>query len=79
MALRKAETLVDAALSNPASLRDAARTFLAENQDYGVEPKDCHVRVASRREGTFSAAPVAQNEFCLGSAIANQTPARRIQ
>ncbi|GAX38891.1 hypothetical protein [Nodularia sp. NIES-3585] len=33
-----------------------------ENQNSGVEPKDCHVRAASRREGTYSAAPVAQNE-----------------
>lgn len=48
-------TLVDAAQSNPASL-------LAENQDCGVEPKDCH-------EGTDSA---AQNEFSSSSAIAEQ-------
>ncbi|MHC5768442.1 MAG: hypothetical protein ACYTXI_23030 [Nostoc sp.] len=54
MALRKAETLVDAALSNPATQGDAARTLLAENQDCGVEPRDCH-------GGAFSAAPVAQN------------------
>jgi hypothetical protein len=33
-----------------------------ENQNCDVEPKDCHVRAASRREGTYSAAPVAQNE-----------------
>ncbi|MDB9343414.1 hypothetical protein PN481_07745, partial [Nodularia spumigena CS-588/06] len=33
-----------------------------ENENSGVEPKDCHVRAASRREGTYSAAPVAQNE-----------------
>ncbi|MBD2534890.1 hypothetical protein H6G97_37820 [Nostoc flagelliforme FACHB-838] len=66
--------LVDAVQSNPASL-------LAENQECEVEPKDCHVRVASRREGTFSSAPIAKNEFCLSSAmpaagvaIANQTP-----
>ncbi|WP_375501552.1 hypothetical protein [uncultured Nostoc sp.] len=39
---------------------------MAKNQDCGVEPKDCH-------EGTCSAAPVVQNEFCLSSAIANQT------
>ncbi|MCC5605098.1 hypothetical protein [Nostoc favosum] len=52
--------LVDAAQSNPASL-------LAENQDCGVEPRDCH-------EGTGSAAPVAQNEFSSSSAIAHQTP-----
>ncbi len=57
--------LVDAAQSNPASLRDAARTLLAENQDCSVEPKDC-------LEVTCSAASVAENEFCLGSAIANQ-------
>ncbi|WP_373530136.1 hypothetical protein [Nostoc sp.] len=56
MALRKAETLVDAALSNPP-------WFLAENQDCGVE----------REEGSFSAAPVAQNEFSSTSAMANQT------
>lgn len=47
--------LVDDAQSNPASL-------FAENQDCGVEQKDCHVRVASRREGTGSAAPPAQIE-----------------
>lgn len=47
--------------------------LLAEKQDCGVEPKDCH-------EGTFSAAPVAQNEFsstfampAVGVAITNQT------
>ncbi|MEJ6486806.1 hypothetical protein N0Y54_37060 [Nostoc punctiforme UO1] len=55
--------LVDDAPSQSASLRDAARTLLAENQDCGVEQKDCY-------EGTFSAAPVAQNEFSLNSAIA---------
>ncbi|MBN3951957.1 MAG: hypothetical protein HWQ38_38025 [Nostoc sp. NMS7] len=32
-------------------------TFTAENQNSGVEPKDCHVRAASRREGVCSAAP----------------------
>jgi hypothetical protein len=65
--------LVDAAQGESASLRDAARTLLVENQDCSVEPKDC-------REGTCSVAPVAQNEFCLNSAmpaagvaIANQT------
>ena len=58
--------LVDAAQSNAASLRDAARTLLAENQNCGVEPKNYH-------EGTCSAAPVAQNEKSLNSAIANQT------
>ncbi|MCF2152061.1 hypothetical protein IQ276_037820 [Desmonostoc muscorum LEGE 12446] len=52
-------TLVDAAPSQPAPL-------LAENQDCGVEPRDCH-------EGTCSAASVAQNEKSLNSAIANQT------
>lgn len=53
-------TLVDVAQSNPASL-------LAENQNCGVKPKDCH-------EGTCSAAPIAKNEKSLNSAIANQTP-----
>ncbi|MBD2510647.1 hypothetical protein H6G91_25810 [Nostoc muscorum FACHB-395] len=33
-----------------------------ENQDCGVEPRDCH-------EGTCSAAPVAQNEKSLNSAM----------
>ncbi|MBW4457693.1 MAG: hypothetical protein KME55_36465 [Nostoc indistinguendum CM1-VF10] len=42
-------------------------TSLFENQDCGVEAIFPH-------EGTCSAAPVAQNEFCLNSAIANQTP-----
>ncbi|MBE8992661.1 hypothetical protein IQ275_37245 [Nostoc sp. LEGE 12450] len=51
--------LVDAAQSNPASL-------LAENQNCGVEAVVSH-------EGTCSAAPVAQNEKSLNSAIANQT------
>jgi hypothetical protein len=51
-------TLVDAAPCQPASL-------LAENQDSGVEPRDC-------LEGTCSAAPVAQNEKSLNSAIADQ-------
>ena len=59
-------TLVDDAQGKSALL-------LGENQDCGVEPKDCHVHVASRREGTCSAAPVAQNEKSLNSAIANQT------
>ncbi|MCC5600868.1 hypothetical protein [Nostoc favosum] len=40
--------------------------LLAENQDCGVQQRDCH-------EGTFSAASVAKNEFSLNSAIANQT------
>ncbi|ACC85126.1 hypothetical protein [Nostoc punctiforme] len=52
--------LVDAAQSNPTSL-------LPENQDCGVEPRDCD-------EGTGSAAPVAQNEFSSKEAIVNQTP-----
>ncbi|NDJ26019.1 hypothetical protein GS682_31460 [Nostoc sp. B(2019)] len=50
--------LVDDAQSNPASL-------LAENLSCGVEPKDCH-------GGACSAAPVAQNEKSLNSAIADQ-------
>ncbi|QFS51936.1 hypothetical protein [Nostoc sphaeroides] len=50
---------VDAAPSQPAPL-------LAENQNCGVEPRDCH-------GGACSAAPVAQNEESLNSAIANQT------
>lgn len=33
-----------------------------ENQNCGVEPTAFHVRAASSREGTYSAAPVAQNE-----------------
>ncbi|WP_223269772.1 hypothetical protein [Nostoc sp. 'Peltigera membranacea cyanobiont' 213] len=41
--------------------------LLAENQNCGVEPRDCH-------GGDFSATPVAQNEKSLNSAIANQTP-----
>ncbi|MCC5610075.1 hypothetical protein LC612_25755 [Nostoc sp. CHAB 5834] len=60
-------TLVDVAQGQSASLRDAARTFIGENQDSGEEVKDCH-------GGTCSAAPVAQNEKSLNSAIANQTP-----
>ncbi|WP_392476730.1 hypothetical protein [Nostoc sp. C110] len=51
-------TLVDAVPSQPAPL-------LAENQDCGVEPRDCH-------KGTCSAAPVAQNEFSDKEAIAHQ-------
>ncbi|MBN3925236.1 hypothetical protein [Nostoc sp. NMS4] len=51
--------LVDAAPSQPVPL-------LAEKQDYNVELRDC-------LEGTCSAAPVAQNEKSLNSAIANQT------
>ncbi|MBE8968462.1 hypothetical protein IQ277_20220 [Nostocales cyanobacterium LEGE 12452] len=50
--------LVDDAQSNPALL-------LAENQNCGVEPRDCD-------EGTGSAALVAQNEKSLNFAIANQ-------
>jgi hypothetical protein len=48
--------------------------LLAENQDCGIEQKGCHVRVASRREGGYSAAPVAQNEECLSSAMSNDKP-----
>ncbi|MEH1770977.1 MAG: hypothetical protein V7L27_29710 [Nostoc sp.] len=51
--------LVDDAQSQSALL-------LAEDQDCGVEPKDCH-------EGACSATPVAQNEFPSTLAIANQT------
>ncbi|MCC5624889.1 hypothetical protein [Nostoc sp. CHAB 5715] len=61
--------LVDAAQSQSASLRDAARTLLAKNQNCGVEPKDYH-------EGDSSAAPIAQNEFSSSSAIANQAQAQ---
>ncbi|AUB43679.1 Methyl-accepting chemotaxis protein (plasmid) [Nostoc flagelliforme CCNUN1] len=57
--------LVEAAPSQSASLRDAARTLFAENQVSGVEPRDCH-------EGACSAASVAQNEKSLNSAIADQ-------
>ncbi|MBN3947144.1 MAG: hypothetical protein HWQ38_11955 [Nostoc sp. NMS7] len=52
-------TLVDAAQGESALLP-------GENQNCGVEARDCH-------EGTCSAASVAQNEFCLSSAIAHQT------
>ncbi|WP_228058573.1 hypothetical protein [Nostoc sp. LEGE 12447] len=52
-------TLVEAVQGESASL-------LAENQDFSVESRDCH-------EGTDSAAPVAQNEKSLNSAIAYQT------
>ncbi|MBN3906736.1 MAG: hypothetical protein HWQ35_09300 [Nostoc sp. NMS1] len=52
--------LVETAPSQPAPL-------FAEKQDCSVEARDCH-------EGTGSAAPVAQNEKSLNSAIANQTP-----
>jgi hypothetical protein len=58
--------LVDVAQGESTSL-------LAENQDCGVEPRDCH-------GGAFSAAPVAKNKKSLNSAmpaagvaIANQT------
>ncbi|MBN3910227.1 MAG: hypothetical protein HWQ35_27900 [Nostoc sp. NMS1] len=51
--------LVDDAQSQSASL-------LVENQNCGVEQKGCH-------EGGYSATPVAQNEECLNSVIANQT------
>jgi hypothetical protein len=50
--------LVEAVPSQPAPL-------LAENQDWGVEPRDCH-------EGACSAAPVAGNKFFSTLAIANQ-------
>ncbi|MBD2536110.1 hypothetical protein H6G97_45070 [Nostoc flagelliforme FACHB-838] len=50
--------LVDAVQGESASL-------LAENQDCGVEPRDCH-------EGTGSAAPPAQIEKSSTSAIADQ-------
>jgi hypothetical protein len=53
-------TLVDDAQSNLALL-------LAENQDCGVEQRDCH-------EGTGSAAPVAENEFSDKEVSADQTP-----
>ncbi|OYE00432.1 hypothetical protein CDG79_35190 [Nostoc sp. 'Peltigera membranacea cyanobiont' 232] len=42
-------------------------SLLVEKQDCSVEVRDCH-------EDTGSAAPVAQNEKSLNSAIANQTP-----
>jgi hypothetical protein len=58
-------TLVETAPSQSASLRDAARTLFAENQVSGVEAIYPH-------EDTCSAAPVAQNEFSLNSAIADQ-------
>ncbi|MBE8971375.1 hypothetical protein IQ277_35860, partial [Nostocales cyanobacterium LEGE 12452] len=54
--------LVDAAPSQPAPL-------LTENQDCGIEAIFPH-------EETCSAAPVAQNEEYLSSAIANQTQAQ---
>ncbi|AUB41638.1 Methyl-accepting chemotaxis protein [Nostoc flagelliforme CCNUN1] len=53
-------TLVDAVQGESASL-------LAENQDCGVEAAVSH-------EGACSAAPVAQNEKSLNSAIANKIP-----
>ncbi|WP_193200642.1 hypothetical protein [Nostoc sp. MG11] len=59
--------LVDAVQSNPASLRDAARTLLAENQDCGVEAIFPH-------EGACSAALVAKNEKSLNSAMSNDKP-----
>ncbi|WP_335091565.1 hypothetical protein [Nostoc sp.] len=49
---------MEAAQSNPASL-------LAENQDCGVEPRDCH-------EDGYSAASVAQSEKSSTSAITDQ-------
>ncbi|MEH1780227.1 MAG: hypothetical protein V7L26_14115 [Nostoc sp.] len=49
-------TLVDDAPSQPAPKR-------TENQDCGVEVRDCHVRAASRREGICSAvASIAEEE-----------------
>jgi hypothetical protein len=57
--------LVEAVQGESASLRDAARTLLAENQNCGVEAAVSH-------EGACSAAPVAQNEKSLNSAIADQ-------
>ena len=48
--------LVDAAQGESALL-------IGESQDCGVEAIFPHVRVASRREDTCSAASVAQNEF----------------
>ncbi|WP_242054100.1 hypothetical protein [Nostoc sp. FACHB-888] len=59
-------TLVDAVQGESASLRDAARTLLAEKQDCGEEVRDCS-------EGTCSAASPAQIEKSSTSAIANQT------
>ena len=56
------QTQGQAEQSNSASLRDAARTLSGENQDCSVEFNDCHVRAASRREDTFSAAPVSLNQ-----------------
>ncbi len=45
-----------------------------KNQATGEKVKGCHLlRAASCRAGTCSAAPIAQNEFSLNSAIANQT------
>ncbi|MHC5594813.1 MAG: hypothetical protein ACYTXC_02385 [Nostoc sp.] len=49
------QTQGQAEQSNSATLRDAARTLLDENQDCGVEPKDCH-------GGTCSAVPVSLNQ-----------------
>jgi hypothetical protein len=57
--------LVDAAPSQSAPL-------LAEKQDCGEEVRDCSVRAASLRVGTCSAAPPAQVEKSLTSAIADQ-------
>lgn len=39
-----------------------------------VENQDCGVEVVVSHGGTCSAAPIAQNEFSSGSAIANKTP-----
>ncbi|MCC5654721.1 hypothetical protein LC609_34125 [Nostoc sp. XA013] len=48
------------------TVQGESASLLAENQDFSVEPRDCH-------EGTDSATPVAQNEKSLNSAIAYQT------
>ncbi|MFS0518030.1 hypothetical protein ACEYW6_25400 [Nostoc sp. UIC 10607] len=47
-------------------LHHQSTSLLAENQDCGVESRGCH-------EGACSAAPVAQNEKSLNSAIAYKT------
>ena len=59
--------LVDAVQGESASL-------LAGNQNLGGEVKDCLVCAASRREGDYSTAPVAENKFSSSSAIANKAP-----
>ncbi len=50
-------TLVNAVQSQPASLRDAARTLSSENSFFGNKVRDL-------QEDTIPAAPVAQNEKC---------------